>query len=146
MDTVTEFGDALRRLREARGLTLDEVAAAVRAAVPGSKSGHQQISQWEHGERNPRSRLAYVALDDYLQADGAILAAAGLATTPPGDAAPLPVLPPQVAEVMDTLLEAVRVQTAEIRELRVELGQQTDFYEALVALLPQLLARQQESP
>ncbi len=135
---MSDFGDELRRLREARGLTLHEVADAVRAAVPGSKSSHQQISQWERGTRRPRSRRAYQALDDYLGADGALMAAAGLAVTPPV------VLPRLVPETMDTIAGEVRDLRGETAAMRAELDRQVTEYERLVALLELLLAREQE--
>lgn len=74
-------GQIIKRLREERGQTLEDVALAV-----GLTFG--AVSQWENGRTHPRRAVAF-KLDDFLQADGAIIAALGYArpTTGPSDAA-----------------------------------------------------------
>ena len=48
------FGRFVKRMRKDRGLTQEQLAARVNAAVKGTKiSGKQQISKWENGTHIP---------------------------------------------------------------------------------------------
>lgn len=66
-----QTGAKLREWREHRGLTQDELAAAI-----GGKP--QSVSAWEQGRYDPRPATIR-ALDKALNADGAIVALYGLA-------------------------------------------------------------------
>lgn len=70
MDDVSA-GAELKKARNAAGLTLDQLAAAVGVT-------QSAVTQWEAGRVAPRLQKA-IALDDALQAGGAILTAFGYA-------------------------------------------------------------------
>lgn len=61
----------IKRYREAGGHTLEDVALAVHLTFGA-------VSQWENGRTHPRRATAF-KLDEFLQADGAIVAALGYA-------------------------------------------------------------------
>lgn len=81
MDTTAEqraaFGSLLRRLRESAGLTPAALAAL---ASPNGGIQRQNIEQWERGKYAPREPWKVEALDEALNAGGALLRTLGLGT------------------------------------------------------------------
>jgi len=70
------FESVLKGLRAERGMTLQQVADAVRKLAPRMKTSHQTVSQWESGTIPMRHTV--FALDEALDADGALIAAANI--------------------------------------------------------------------
>lgn len=64
----------IRRIRDLREVTQDELAEYI-GITPGA------VSQWEKGRTHP-SRARSMKMDNYLRANGEILASLGYATTP----------------------------------------------------------------
>lgn len=72
-DQRAAFGARLRELRKERGLRAEEVASRLPARDDGSPVQHQSVTGWERGEYAPSKVSIVQALEEILDAPGALL-------------------------------------------------------------------------
>lgn len=92
-------GDILREYREQRGLSQNELGAAV-----GKSDG--AVSQWELGSVTPRRGTA-MRIDELLGANGAVLRGFGYAPVTPPDPGPSEPSNSELKALLERLIEQV---------------------------------------
>lgn len=100
---IVSAGFVIRQARDAKRLSQMDVAVALGKSLPA-------VGQWERDVNTPRRAVA-IALDELLDAGGAIIEACGYVTQPVAD-----------GTALQMLAEQVRLLGAEIATLRSELA------------------------
>jgi transcriptional regulator with XRE-family HTH domain len=118
------LGDAIRRCREERHLTLEEAARLI-------GTSQQNLSNWENGRR-PRSRAVVDALDVALGADGDIVRAYLGGSDLSDRVAELELRMALIESIRDKAVPEIRQNTEDLARLWDQVRQLADDVQRLI--------------